>query len=94
MLQRAHDAGVEALITICVDFEKQKPALLTAALSEQPMILCAVGIHPNMVSSHRISDKQLTTWIEETTALAKNPLVIAIDCGLDFSRDYGTWFGF
>eukprot|EP00047_Mylnosiga_fluctuans_P012277 m.25179 g.25179 ORF g.25179 m.25179 type:complete len:355 (+) comp4125_c0_seq1:62-1126(+) len=91
MLQRARDSGVEAIVTLCTDIEKQKPTLQAAVLSEHPLITCAVGIHPNMVSSHRISDKQVTTWVNETAVLAKNPLVVAIDCGLDFSREYGTW---
>jgi Tat protein secretion system quality control protein TatD with DNase activity len=75
-----------------VDFEKQKASIQSAAMNENPAIVCAIGIHPNMVSSHRISDKQLTTWMEEISVLSKSPYAVAIDCGLDFSREYSTWF--
>lgn len=92
MLQRARDAGVEAIVSLCVDFDKQKAALQSAALSEHPVILCAIGVHPNMVSSHRIGDKQLSAWLEEMAELARNPRAVAVDAGLDFSREYSTWY--
>ena len=45
-----------------------------------------------MLCSHRISDKQLATWMDDIAAMAQTPAVVALACGLDLSREQGTWY--
>ncbi|MEA1968207.1 MAG: TatD family hydrolase [Thermodesulfobacteriota bacterium] len=79
VLQRAGDAGVEAIMIAGISVETTKKAIRLAAGHDN--LFTAVGIHPH--DAKECSDQT----IEELKSLAKNPCVKAWgEIGLDFNR--------
>ena len=79
VIQRAHDAGVERLITIATDLPSSLRALEIA--DKYPSVYATVGIHPCDVSHSRLED------LSEIENLLSHPKVLAIgECGLDHHR--------
>jgi TatD DNase family protein len=80
VLERAREAGVEALVLVGYDLMSSRAALELAR--SIPWSVAAVGIHPNSVRAASQAD------FDATTVLARNPLVAAIgETGLDYFRD-------
>jgi TatD DNase family protein len=77
VMQRAQDAGVEAIVVIGSDLEESRRAIeLTHRYS---FLYAAIGVHPH--EAHSVS---ASTW-EELRRLAEGESVVAIgECGLDY----------
>lgn len=83
IIQRALDAGVEKMITICTRVKKFDRILAVAENYEQ--VYCSVGTHPN--NAH----EELDVTADELVRLAQHPKVVAIgESGLDYHYDYST----
>ncbi|NKB21914.1 MAG: YchF/TatD family DNA exonuclease [Alphaproteobacteria bacterium] len=79
-IQRAFDAGVGSLVTICTHFTKFKK--ITAIAELDPRIFCSVGIHPHQV------EEEPEINLDELLDAAKHPKVIGIgETGLDYYYD-------
>ncbi|WP_439272277.1 TatD family hydrolase [Pseudochrobactrum sp. HB0163] len=83
IIQRALDADVEKMITICTRVKKFDRILAVAENYEQ--VYCSVGTHPN--NAH----EELDVTADELVRLAQHPKVVAIgESGLDYHYDYST----
>ncbi len=83
IIQRALDAGVEKMITICTRVKKFDQILTVAESYDQ--VYCSVGTHPN--NAH----EELDVTADELVRLAQHPKVVAIgEAGLDYHYDYST----
>lgn len=81
MLQRASDAGVEAIVVVGTDVESSRHAV---ALAEQHAHLyAAVGIHPH--DAAKVTDDCYE--IIRKLAISSNKVVAIGEIGLDFYRD-------
>jgi TatD DNase family protein len=79
--QRAHEAGVAALILVGYDLASSEAAIELARLL--PGTAAAVGIHPNSVSDAAAGD------FDALARLAQAPEVVAIgETGLDYYRHH------
>ncbi|NKB82329.1 MAG: YchF/TatD family DNA exonuclease [Nitrospirales bacterium] len=81
VFQRAHEAGIEAFITIGCDLSSSRAAV---ALAEQhPQVYATVGVHPHEVKHIE------SAWYDELKALAQHPKVVAYgEIGLDYHYDH------
>ncbi len=81
VIQRAKDAGLEALITIGSDFESNRKAIELA--EKYSFVYASVGIHPHDAKSFNTETvKQLKLW-------CKNKKVVAIgETGLDYHYNH------
>ncbi|MFZ5916613.1 MAG: TatD family hydrolase [Chloroflexota bacterium] len=80
VLERAWQAGVEAIVTIGTDLETSRAAVALA--ESDTRIYATVGFHPHDAKS---ADETALAEIEE---LARQPRVVAVgEIGLDFYRD-------
>tara|TARA_B100000686_G_scaffold334605_1_gene402075 strand:+ start:2765 stop:3553 length:789 start_codon:yes stop_codon:yes gene_type:complete len=80
ILQRAKDANIYTLLTICTHVSRFERILFVA--NSDPNIWCSVGIHPHQVGE----EKQVSA--EELATLAQHPKVIGIgETGLDYYYD-------
>lgn len=88
VIRRAHEAGVERMITIATSTADARDAL--ALLANQPSVCMAAGIHPHEAA--KITDDDLATLAElhESGAdgLAPGRLVAVGETGLDFHYDF------
>lgn len=83
IIQRALDAGVEKMITICTRVKKFDQILAVAEAYDQ--VYCSVGTHPN--NAH----EELDITADDLVRLAEHPKVVAIgEAGLDYHYDYST----
>lgn len=83
IIQRALDAGVEKMITICTRVKKFDQILAVAESYDQ--VYCSVGTHPN--NAH----EELDITADDLVRLAEHPKVVAIgEAGLDYHYDYST----
>ena len=79
-IQRAKDAGIGTMVTICTRVTRFE-GILSIAESD-PNIWCSVGIHP-----HQVEEEPRVT-IEDLVSRAKNPKVVGIgETGLDYYYD-------
>ena len=79
-IQRAFDAGVGTLVTICTHYSKFKK--ITAIADLDPRIYCSVGIHP-----HQIEEEEAIK-LDNLLEAAIHPKVIGIgETGLDYFYD-------
>ena len=79
-IQRARDAGVAAMVTICTRVTKFEEICAIAETDDN--IWCSVGIHP-----HQAEDEPVVT-VEDLVSRATHPKVIAIgETGLDYYYD-------
>ena len=79
-IQRARDAGVAAMVTICTRVTKFEEICAIAETDDN--IWCSVGIHP-----HQAEDEPVVT-VEDLVSRAAHPKVIAIgETGLDYYYD-------
>lgn len=81
VIQRALDAGVKRMVTICTRVRKFDTIL---ALTEKyDSVYCSVGTHPN--NAH----EELDVTADDLVRLAEHPKVVAIgEAGLDYHYDY------
>lgn len=81
VVQRALDAGIKRMVTICTRVRKFDQIL---ALTQQyDSVYCSVGTHPN--NAH----EELDITADELVRLAENPKVVAVgEAGLDYHYDY------
>ena len=70
MIQRAFDAGVGTLVTICTHYSKFEKIAAIAELD--PRIYCSVGIHP-----HQVEEEDAIN-LDDLLQAAKHPKVIGI----------------
>ncbi|GAM23175.1 hypothetical protein SAMD00019534_063500 [Acytostelium subglobosum LB1] len=91
VIQRAIQSGIDGVAIITNDFEKNEQSL---NVSEQyPGVIYSVaGIHPNNISSKKMSDKLFLQLIAQLRGYAIKPHCIGIYVGLDYERDYGLKF--
>ena len=79
-IQRARDAGVAAMVTICTMVTKFEEICAIAETDDN--IWCSVGIHP-----HQAEEEPVVT-VEDLVSRAAHPKVIAIgETGLDYYYD-------
>ncbi len=79
-IQRARDAGVAAMVTICTRVTKFEEICAIAETDDN--IWCSVGIHP-----HQAEEEPVVT-VEDLVSRAAHPKVIAIgETGLDYYYD-------
>ena len=79
-IQRARDAGVAAMVTICTRVTKFEEICAIAETDDN--IWCSVGIHP-----HQAEEEPVVT-VEDLVSRATHPKVIAIgETGLDYYYD-------
>jgi TatD DNase family protein len=79
-IQRAFDAGVGTLVTICTHYSKFQTIAAIAELD--PRIYCSVGIHP-----HQVEEEEEIN-LDDLFQAAKHPKVIGIgETGLDYFYD-------
>ena len=80
VVERAHAAGVEKIVSIATDLESARKTLTIAAQFDA--VYAAVGLHPGEVPAVALSD------MKELTQLADSPKVVAIgETGLDYYRE-------
>ncbi len=83
VVQRARDAGVQAIVTLATDLSSCSKVLELA--ETYPDVYAGVGIHPTDVAIYREAD------VERIRELAKHPRVVAIgEIGMDFYWDRST----
>lgn len=76
MMQRAHEAGVAAIICMATDVASSRAAIALAEKHEH--VYAAVGIHPNDCNSTNADD------LKQIAELAQHPKVVAIgETGMD-----------
>jgi len=81
VISRAIKAGVSTIITIGIDIETSKKAIVLA--EAHPGIYAAVGLHPHEAG------RLCRVDIGELERLARHPRVVAIgEMGMDLYRDY------
>lgn len=79
-IQRAFDAGVGTLVTICTHFSKFDQ--IAAIADIDPRIYCSVGIHPHQV------EEEEDIKLNDLLNAAQHPKVIGIgETGLDYYYD-------
>ncbi|EFA76682.1 TatD-related deoxyribonuclease [Heterostelium album PN500] len=91
VIQRALQAGVDGCAIITNDFEKTEQSVQSAS-NHPGVIYSVVGIHPNNISSKKMSDKLFLQLVTQLRAFAIKPQTVAIYVGLDYERDYGLKF--
>ncbi|WP_417685828.1 TatD family hydrolase [Roseibium sp.] len=83
LIERARDAGVGLMVTICTKVRKFDQ--IRAIAERYDNVYCSVGTHPNNASEERGMSK------DEILALTNHPKVVAIgEAGLDYHYDYAT----
>jgi len=81
VLQRARDAGIEAMVTIGCDVATSQAAVALAQAHDA--IFATIGVHPH--ESREITE----SWYETFRALARQPKVVAYgEIGLDYHYDH------
>ena len=80
LVQRAREAGVGCLVTICT---RPRQAEAVIALAERhESVFCAIGLHPHHVAAEGLSEEG------DLAALAEHPKVVALgETGLDYHYD-------
>lgn len=80
VMQRAKDAGVARMVTICTRVKKFDQIRSIAEQNEN--VFCSVGTHPHN------ADEELDISVEQLVELAKHPKCVAIgEAGLDYHYD-------
>lgn len=79
-IQRAFDAGIGTMVTICTHYSKFEKIVAITELDSR--IYCSVGIHP-----HQVEEEEEIS-LENLLRAAKHPKVIGIgETGLDYFYD-------
>jgi TatD DNase family protein len=80
VIERARDAGIGHMVTICTRVKKFAQIKVVAETYES--VTCSVGTHPHN------ADEELDVTVEDLVALADHPKVVAIgEAGLDYHYD-------
>ena len=81
VLQRAEDAGIEAMVTIGCDLATSRAAVELA--QAHPTIFATIGVHPH--EAKEIGEG----WYDSFRSLARHPKVVAYgEIGLDYHYDH------
>jgi TatD DNase family protein len=84
VLERAHKAGVEAMVAVAVTAESSET--IVRSLATRPSVYAAVGIHPNYTHQAIAGD-----W-KRVVALVDEPRVVGLgETGLDKHWDYAPF---
>jgi TatD DNase family protein len=86
---RAKQAGVSALLVWFGDVEKQEE-VLDICKAHSGFCYAIVGIHPNNID--KTNKKMHDTWLAKIHSLGLLPECVAIETGLNLSRETGTHF--
>ena len=80
LVERAQEAGVGCMVTICT---RPRQAEAVVALAERhENVFCAVGLHPHHVAAEGIPEE------DDLVAVARHPKVVGIgETGLDYHYD-------
>lgn len=89
VIQRALTGGVDGMIIISNDLDKQDVVSLLVKQYTGSLFAC-VGIHPDNVK--RTNDKLFQQRQESLKDIALMPETVAIMCGLDWTREFATRF--
>jgi TatD DNase family protein len=81
MLQRAADAGVDAMLVVGTDIESSRESIELA--EKYPQLYAAIGVHPH--DAGRVTDPCYD--VIRTLALSSSRVVAIGEIGLDFYRD-------
>ena len=80
VVQRARNAGLGRMVTICTRVKKFPQILAVAERFDD--VFCSVGTHPHN------ADEELDVTVEQLIELSKHPKVVAIgEAGLDYHYD-------
>lgn len=80
VVQRARDAGIGRMVTICTRVKKFPQVLAVAERFED--VFCSVGTHPHN------ADEELDVTVEQLIELSQHPKVVALgEAGLDYHYD-------
>ncbi|MTH95947.1 TatD family hydrolase [Roseibium sp. RKSG952] len=80
LIARAHEAGVDLMVSICTRVRKFQPILSIAERYDE--VFCSVGTHP-----HNAAEERGIT-ADEITKLTEHPKVVAVgEAGLDYFYD-------
>ncbi len=80
VVQRARDAGIGRMVTICTRV-KRFPQVLAVA-ERYPEVFCSVGTHPHN------ADEELDVTVDDLVAISAHDKVVAIgEAGLDYHYD-------
>lgn len=83
MIERAHNNGVAAMVTICTKIRELDKLLAIA--NAYPNVFCSVGTHPHY------ADEELDIAVEEIIDLSQHPKVVAIgEAGLDYYYQHSS----
>ncbi|WP_417668571.1 TatD family hydrolase [Roseibium sp.] len=83
LIERAHQAGVDLMVTICTRVRKFDQ--IRAIAERYDNVYCSVGTHPNN------ADEERGIPATEILALTEHPKVVAVgEAGLDYFYDYAT----
>jgi TatD DNase family protein len=83
MIARAHEAGVERMVTIGCDLATSQAAVALAA--RYPAVYASIGVHPHEVK--HITDG----WYEDLRRLAEHAKVVAYgEIGLDYHYNHSS----
>eukprot|EP00026_Physarum_polycephalum_P003235 Phypoly_transcript_03245.p1 GENE.Phypoly_transcript_03245~~Phypoly_transcript_03245.p1 ORF type:complete len:803 (+),score=274.81 Phypoly_transcript_03245:77-2485(+) len=88
VVTRALKDGVAGMVMVTNDFDKVGSAI-TLCKWLPGVLYCAAGIHPNNISSKKLSDKQFQQMVGQLREKLVLPEVAALLCGVDFTRDVG-----
>eukprot|EP01122_Echinamoeba_exundans_P014672 TRINITY_DN668_c0_g3_i1.p1 TRINITY_DN668_c0_g3~~TRINITY_DN668_c0_g3_i1.p1 ORF type:complete len:625 (-),score=190.73 TRINITY_DN668_c0_g3_i1:16-1890(-) len=87
VIQRALTGGVDGMIIVSNDFDKQDVVSLLVKQYSGSLYAC-VGIHPDNVK--RANDKLFQQRQEALKDIAVMPETVAVVCGLDWTREFAT----
>ena len=80
LVQRAREAGVGCLVTICTR-PRQAEAVIELA-ERHKSVFCAIGLHPHNVAAEGMSEE------DDLVGFARHPKVVALgETGLDYHYD-------
>ena len=80
LIARAHEAGVDVMVTICTHIRKFDR--IRAIAEEYPEVYCSIGTHPHNAGVER------GIPVDDIVMLAAHPKVVAIgEAGLDYYYD-------
>ena len=89
MLARCENMGVSGIVVWNNDWEKIDSVLKLCELNPG-YAYCAVGVHPNNIK--RTNDRAAADRMSRMEDLAVLPHMVAIACGLDYSREIAAHF--
>ncbi len=88
VMRRAKESGVVGCVLHC-DWTRVTE-LMTLVRQWPGQMFATIGVSPDIIK--KSNDKVFDTRMEQMLDLALQPEVVAVECGLDLTRDLGTHF--